>query len=105
VLSYLVNQRTQEMGVRLALGGTRVQVVWLVLRQGLSTVGVGVVLGMAGAFWLTQLLEHLLYSVSPLDPLAFVVAPAGVLGVALMATWLPALRASRVDPVVALRAE
>ncbi len=105
VLSYLVNQRTQEMGVRLALGGTRAQVVWLVLRQGLSTVGVGVMLGVLGAFGLTRLLEHLLYAVSPLDPLAFVVAPGGVLAVALLATWLPALRAARVDPVVALRTE
>jgi hypothetical protein len=105
VLSYLVNQRTRELGVRLALGATRSEVVMLVLRQGLSTVGMGVALGMVGAFGLTRLLEHLLYSVSALDPVAFVVAPGGVLGVALLATWLPAIRASRVDPVVALRAE
>jgi predicted permease len=105
VLSYLVNQRTQEMGVRLALGGTRGRVVWWVLRQALGMVSMGVVLGLVGAFGLTQLLEHLLYSGSALDPLAFAVAPVGVMAVALLATWLPALRASRVDPAVALRAE
>ncbi|MFL5344394.1 MAG: ABC transporter permease [Hyalangium sp.] len=103
VLSYLVNQRTRELGVRLALGATRGEVVRLVLRQGLSTVGVGVALGLAGAFGLTRLLEHLLVYVSALDPVAFIAAPVVLVGVALVSTWLPARRASRVDPMVALR--
>jgi predicted lysophospholipase L1 biosynthesis ABC-type transport system permease subunit len=105
VLSYTVNQRARELGVRMALGATRAQVVWLVLRQGLGMVSVGVALGMAGAFGLTRLLTHLLYSVSALDPVAFIVAPGVLLGVALVATWVPAMRASRVDPMVALRSE
>ncbi|MBN1206295.1 MAG: ABC transporter permease [Myxococcaceae bacterium] len=105
VLSYLVNQRTQELGVRLALGATPRQVVWLVLRQGMAPVLVGVTLGVAGAFGLTRLLSHLLYEVSTKDPMVFLVAPGGLLAVALVATWLPAYRASRVDPLVALRAE
>jgi putative ABC transport system permease protein len=105
VLSYLVNQRTRELGVRLALGATRTEVVWLVLRQSLSTVGVGVALGMVGAIGLTWLLERLLYSVSALDPVAFLAAPVVLVGVALVSTWLPAWRAARVDPMVALRSE
>jgi predicted permease len=105
VLSYLVSRRIREMGVRLALGSTRAQVVWLVMRQGLSMALVGVGLGVVGALGATRLLEHLLYSVSALDPVVFGVAPAGVLGVALLATWLPAYRASRVNPMVALRME
>jgi putative ABC transport system permease protein len=105
VLSYLVNQRTRELGVRLALGATRGEVVRLVLGQGLSTVGVGVALGIAGAFGLTRLMEHLLVYVSALDPVAFISAPVMLVGVALVSTWLPARRASRVDPMVALRHE
>ncbi|WP_224247771.1 ABC transporter permease [Hyalangium gracile] len=103
VLSYLVNQRTRELGVRLALGATRGEVVMLVLRQGLSTVGIGVALGIAGAVGLTRLMEHLLVYVSALDPVAFIAAPVVLVGVALVSTWLPARRASRVDPMVALR--
>ncbi|MDY7225600.1 ABC transporter permease [Hyalangium rubrum] len=105
VLSYLVNQRTQELAVRLALGATRSQVVWRVMRRGLFTVGAGLVLGVAGAFGLTRLLSHLLVQVSALDPVAFIAAPGVLLAVALVATWLPAMRASRVDPMVALREE
>jgi predicted permease len=105
VLSYLVSQRTREIGVRLALGASRGQVVWLVLRQGLLTVGVGVALGVAGAFALARLIEQSLYAVSPLDPLAFFVASGVLVGVALAAMGLPAWQASRVDPMVALRYE
>ena len=105
VLSYVVNQRTQEMGLRLALGATRARVVWFVLRQGLTTVGIGLGLGMLGAYWFTQLLSSLLVYVSELDPVAFIAAPGLLLLVALVAILVPALRASRVDPMVALRAE
>jgi len=105
VLSYVVNQRTQEIGVRLALGATRAQVVWFVLRQGLETVGIGLALGILGAYWFTQLLSSLLVYVSELDPEAFIVAPALLLLLALIAILVPALRASRVDPMVALRTE
>jgi putative ABC transport system permease protein len=105
VLAYLVNQRTREIGVRLALGATRGEVIQLILRQGLSTVAVGVALGIAGAIALTRLLAHLLVYVSTLDPVAFAAAPVVLVVVALLATWLPALRASRVDPMEALRAE
>ncbi len=105
VLSYWVNQRAREMGVRLALGATRGAVVWLVLRRGLSAVLVGVALGLAAAFKLSQLLEHELYSVSTWDPVVFVTAPAVLVAVVLVSTWLPAFRASRVDPMVTLRSE
>ncbi|HYH95617.1 ABC transporter permease [Hyalangium sp.] len=105
VLSYRVNQRTREIGVRMALGATRGAVVWLVVRQGMSAAGVGAVLGLWGASELTWLLDQLLYGVSPVDPGVFLAAPAVLMGVALVATWLPAFRASRVDPMVALRSE
>jgi putative ABC transport system permease protein len=105
VLSSVVSHRARELGVRMALGATRGEVVWLVLRQGMALVLVGVVLGVVGAFGLTRLLSHLLYSVSALDPVAFVAAPTVLVGVALVATWPPALRASRVDPMEALRLE
>jgi predicted permease len=105
VLSYLVNQRTRELSVRLALGATPGKVVWLVLRQGMAPVVAGVVLGMAGAVGLTQLLAHLLYSVSTLDPVAFLTAPSILVGVALVAMVPPAWRASRMNPMEALRTE
>jgi putative ABC transport system permease protein len=105
VLSYLVSQRARELSVRMALGATRAEVMWLVLRQGMVTVSVGAALGVVGAFGLTRLLAHLLYSVSTLDPSAFIAAPLLLIGVALGATCPPALRASRVDPMETLRQE
>lgn len=105
VRSYLENQRAREIAVRLALGATRGAVAWLVVRQGMSAVGVGAALGVLGAAQLAGLIEHLLFGVSPVDPGVFLSAPAVLVGVALVATWLPAWRASRVDPMVALRAD
>ncbi|WP_338867546.1 ABC transporter permease [Myxococcus stipitatus] len=103
VLSYLVSQRTREMGVRLALGATRAEVVRLVLTQGLGAVGAGVALGFVGALGLTRLVSGLVHGVSALDPWAFAAAPLLLLGVGFVATCVPALRASRVDPLIALK--
>ena len=105
VLAFVVSQRTQEIGVRLAIGADRSQVLGMVLRQGLSLAAVGIVAGLIGAFALTGLIERLLYGVGAKDPSTFVAATAGLLLVALFATAVPAWRASRVNPLVALRGE
>jgi predicted permease len=105
VLAYLVSQRQQEIGVRLALGADRSQVLGLILRHGLSLAAVGIVIGLIGALALTRLMQTLLYGVRPNDPLTFVVVTAAVLLVALMASFLPARRATRVSPMDALRAQ
>jgi putative ABC transport system permease protein len=103
VLSYLVLQRTREIGVRMALGASGRDVLSLVLRQGLVVVLVGVAIGLGGAFAATRLLASLIYGVSTLDPVAFALSPALLTAVALLATSIPARRASRLDPQVALR--
>ncbi len=105
VISYVVSQRTREIGVRVALGAKREDIRGLVFQQGAWVAASGVVLGLGGAAALTRLMRSVLFQVSPVDPISFVVAPALLLVVAVSATWLPARRASRVDPVVALRAE
>ena len=105
VVAYAVAQRTREVGVRMALGATGGQVVGLVVRQGAGLVGLGVALGLGGALALTGVLSKLLYEVKVTDLATFVTVPLGLVVVALIASWLPARRAARVDPLVAMRAE
>ena len=100
VLAYLVSQRTQEIGIRLAIGADRSQVLGMVLRQGLSLAAVGIVVGLIGAFALTRLMQSLLYEVRPNDPITFVAVAAALLLIALMASFLPARRATRVSPTL-----
>jgi predicted permease len=105
VISYLVAQRTREIGVRIALGAQTRDVIGLVMRQGTRLTALGVALGLAGALAFTRVLGTLLYGVSARDPLTFGGIAALLAAVALLATWLPARRAARVDPMVAIRNE
>jgi predicted permease len=105
VMSYAVARRTQEMGVRMALGARSAQVVRLVLGQGSRTIGLGIAIGLAASFAATRLIRTQLFGVGPTDPLTFTWVPVVLAAVAMIACYLPARRASRVDPVVALRAE
>jgi predicted permease len=105
VISYAVTQRTREMGVRMALGAKRGQVAMLVLGQGTRLALVGVLIGITGAFLLRGVVAQLLYGVAPTDPLTFIAVPLSLAAVALLATLLPAQRATRVDPVVAMKAD
>lgn len=105
VLAYMVSQRTHEIGIRLAIGADRQQVLGLVLRQGLVLGGLGIAVGLAAALAVTRLMESLLYDVRARDPLTFIAVPAALALVTLLASALPALRATRVSPVTALRME
>jgi putative ABC transport system permease protein len=105
VLAYGVARRTREIGVRVALGAQRTDVIRLVLGQGAALTLVGVAIGIAGAYALSRLLESLLYEVSVHDPRIFVAAPLLLVLVALIATLVPAARAARVNPMTALREE
>jgi putative ABC transport system permease protein len=105
VIYYLVTQRTREIGIRIALGADRTRVVWLVLSQGALLVGLGIALGMIGALALSRLLGAMLYGVGAHDPITFASVPVLLALVAMVATLIPAWRAARVDPVIALRAD
>ena len=105
VMAYTVSQRTREFGIRIALGANARGLLGLVLRQGLRLTGLGAALGVALALVLSRLLASLLHGISPWDPVTFVIATAGLMGAATLAIYLPARRAAKVDPNVALRYE
>jgi putative ABC transport system permease protein len=105
VLAYAVAQRTREIGVRMALGAREADVLRMVVREGLVVTGAGLAVGILGALALTRVLGSLLYDTSTTDPLTFVAVALALGAVAMFASWLPARRAARVDPVVALREE
>ena len=105
VISYIVSRRTQEIGVRIALGAPSAQVLRGVVGQGMRLTAIGVVLGLVGALGLSRALESLLYGVPRTDPITFGTTAALLTAVALLASWIPARRAARIDPVEALRAD
>jgi putative ABC transport system permease protein len=105
VLSYSVAQRTQEIGVRMALGATRAAVLKLVVVQGLRLALIGVFVGVIGSYFVTPVVRTQLVNVSPSDPLSFAGVSIFLTAVAFLASYVPARRAMAVDPIVALRAE
>lgn len=105
LMSYFVNQRTHELGIRIALGAQRRDVMKLILGQGAALIAMGTVLGLSGSFISTRFLSSLLFGVGATDPLTFLVTPALLAAVALLACYVPARRAMRVDPLIALREE
>ena len=104
-VSYSVRQRTPELGVRLALGAQHAQVFRLILGQGLKVIVLGLSIGLVGAFALSRVIRGLLFNVTPSDPLTFLLVSAVLLVVATIAAIVPARRATRVDPLIALRNE
>jgi putative ABC transport system permease protein len=105
VIAYSTSQRTSEIGLRVAIGAQRSDVIRMVLIEGARLAAVGIVLGLAGSYWASRLLSAFLYGVSGTDFTAFAGAAVALFVVALAATYLPARKASRVDPMHALRAE
>ena len=105
VISYLVTQRTHEVGIRMALGAKPADILRLILNQGLMLAGLGLVIGITGAFAATRVLRTLLYGIAPTDPATYISSALLLVAVALLASYIPARRAAKVDPMVALRYE
>jgi putative ABC transport system permease protein len=105
MLAYDVAQRTREIGIRGAIGASRGQIVGMILWQGVWKAGIGLVIGLGGAFYLSRFLGNLMFEVKPTDPLVYAGVSGLLLLIALLASWLPARRAAKTDPVIALRCE
>jgi putative ABC transport system permease protein len=105
VMAYTVTQRTHEIGIRVALGAQRQDVLKLVVGQGMILVLVGIVIGLSASLALTRFMISVLFGVSPTDPVTYIVIPLLFVSVALIACYIPARRATKVDPLVALRSE
>jgi ABC-type antimicrobial peptide transport system permease subunit len=105
VISYAVSQRRREIGIRMALGAKKSELVWMFVRSALVLTGIGMVVGLGAAAALMRLMRTLLFGISPLDPFTFLAVPVALIAAAALASYLPARRTSAVDPVEALRAE
>jgi len=105
VLSFVTAKRTQELGIRAALGASQWDLVRMVIRSGTLPVATGLILGLGGAIWLSRFVQSMLFQVSPIDPASLAVVAALFVSVALLACFVPAWRASRIDPMAALRQE
>jgi len=105
LMAYSVQQRTQELGIRMALGAQASNIRNMVIRQGMVLATIGIVIGAGGALWLTHFLKSFLFGVKALDPTAFLITLLVLVAVALVAVWFPARRATRVSPIAALRFE
>ena len=104
-MSYAVSQRTSEISIRMALGAKTSDVQMMVLGQGAKLIVIGSVVGLIGALGISRLLSSLVVGISAVDPVTFIGVPAVLIGVGLIANYLPARRATRIDPMAALRAE
>jgi len=105
VISYSVSQRTREVGIRMALGARRQEVTRMFVRHALALAAIGIACGVAVAIALTRLMGTILFEVSPIDPATYAAVCAGLVGAAVLASYVPSLRATMVNPVTALRAE
>jgi ABC-type antimicrobial peptide transport system permease subunit len=105
VISYAVSQRTREMGIRLALGAPKHELKWMFVRSALTLTGIGVGVGIVAAAALTQSMKSLLYGISPLDPITYLVVPVVLAVAAVLASYLPARHAASINPVEALRVD
>jgi ABC-type antimicrobial peptide transport system permease subunit len=105
LMAYAVEQRTQEIGIRLALGAQLSEVQNMVVRQGMVFAAAGVGIGIGAALWLVRFIQAFLYGVQPWDPAVFIGVPVTLSLIALLAVWIPARRAARIDPMIALRYE